>query len=292
MLNLHVEVRGEGPALVLVPGGGGDAGMYAEVAPLLAQDHAVITYDRRGNSRSPLPSPHCPIDVATQADDVIALLDRLDIRRAAIFGSSGGAIITLDLLARYPERLTAAVAHEPPLMSILESDSLERRALEGIHRLGVRRGPLRAFAAFGAMTMPDPPWLFRSAPGQALIAFASQVATSGGHAWRTITGRQPGTMARILSNVELLIRRELPEFCDYTSDIDALRTSQVPWATAVGLESHGRPYFRPAYALAGQAEVECVEFPGGHTIYMQNPRVFMERLNRLLKELQTCREQD
>lgn len=292
VLDLHVEVRGDGPALVLIPGGGGDAGVYEDAAALLAEDHTVITYDRRGNSRSPLPSPDAPIDVATQADDVIALLDHLGLRRAAVFGNSGGAIIALELLARHPGRVTCVVAHEPPLVSILEPGSPERRALEDIHRLSVRHGPLRAFAAFGAVTMSDPPRIFRSSLGQSLLAFGSWLALRGGGAWRAITGGEPGTMSRMLCNADLLIRRELPAFCDYVADVERLRTSRVPWATATGAESDGRPYHRPAHVLAGRVGVECARFPGGHTVYTQDPPGFAERLRTIFKELERCHERD
>ncbi|MEU0572774.1 hypothetical protein ABZ297_46240 [Nonomuraea sp. NPDC005983] len=53
--DLHHEVRGRGPALLLI--NGGDAAMYGLLAPLLADHHTVITYDARGNSRSPLTGP-------------------------------------------------------------------------------------------------------------------------------------------------------------------------------------------------------------------------------------------
>ena len=49
----------EGPALLMISGAGGDAGYYAGVAEELDDAFTVITYDRRGNSRSTgrLPDP-------------------------------------------------------------------------------------------------------------------------------------------------------------------------------------------------------------------------------------------
>lgn len=163
---LHTERVGQGPALILIPGGGGDAGMYEDVVPLLAQRFTVITFDRRGNSRSPLADPAAPVDVARQADDVIAILDHYGIDRAYVFGNSGGAVIALDLLARHAGRVLGTVVHEPPLVQLLPADSPERRALEDIERLGLEKGPLRASAAFGAMTMPRPPRMFVSPRGR------------------------------------------------------------------------------------------------------------------------------
>lgn len=97
-------------------------------------------------------------------------------------------------------------------------------------------------------------------------------------------------MTRILGNFELLMQQQLPDFRDYTPDIAALSETEVAWAAAAGVESRGRPYFRPAHVLAGVANVQCERFPGGHTIHLENPPAFAERLRRVLKELNSCRE--
>ena len=51
---IHVDVAGHGAPVLLVPGAGGDARQYVEMARLLAENHTVIAYDRRNNGRSPL----------------------------------------------------------------------------------------------------------------------------------------------------------------------------------------------------------------------------------------------
>ena len=52
---LYYELRGDGPSLLLISGATGDAGHWTDVADKLADNYTVITYDRRGNSRSPRP---------------------------------------------------------------------------------------------------------------------------------------------------------------------------------------------------------------------------------------------
>ncbi|WP_369255473.1 MULTISPECIES: alpha/beta fold hydrolase [unclassified Streptomyces] len=283
---LHTERVGQGPALVLVPGGGGDAGMFEDVVPLLAERFTVITYDRRGNSRSPLADPAARIDVPQQADDVIAILDHYGIDQAYVFGNSGGAIIALELLAHHSGRLLGAVVHEPPLMQVLPLDSPERQAMEDIERLGREKGPLRASAAFGAMTLPQPPRMFVSPRGQALIAATSRVMLATAGAAQRVTGREPDTMTRILGNSRILVERELPEFCfAYQPDLDALRDVGIPWRLATGRDSEGRPYHRPAHVLSELLGVACEEFPGGHTVYQQLPEEFTQRLTTILDQL-------
>ncbi|WP_211359733.1 alpha/beta fold hydrolase [Actinocorallia herbida] len=46
---LRYEVRGEGPLLLLIPGGAGDAASYDGIAGALAAEHGVASYDPRGN---------------------------------------------------------------------------------------------------------------------------------------------------------------------------------------------------------------------------------------------------
>ncbi|MGN6175885.1 MAG: alpha/beta fold hydrolase [Streptosporangiaceae bacterium] len=55
--SLYHEIRGSGPVLLLICGGVYDAAGYAGLAQQLADRYTVVTYDRRGNSRSPLDGP-------------------------------------------------------------------------------------------------------------------------------------------------------------------------------------------------------------------------------------------
>lgn len=51
---LYYEVRGAGPLILLIPGANGDATGFPPFADQLATDFMVITYDRRGYTRSVL----------------------------------------------------------------------------------------------------------------------------------------------------------------------------------------------------------------------------------------------
>jgi pimeloyl-ACP methyl ester carboxylesterase len=279
---LHTERAGAGPALVLIPGGGGDAAMYAEVVPLLATQFTVITFDRRGNSRSPLDDEDIPVGVAEQAADVVAVLDHYRVDRAYVFGSSGGAIIALEVLSRHSDRLLGAVVHEPPVVQILPG-SPEERQLDELRRIADAEGLLRGFVAFATMTMPHPPRLFQRRAGRALVAATVRLALATGSAWRRATRQAPGGMQRLIGNAGILLRRELPAFCyEYEPDLAALRSAHVPWWLVTGRESVGRPYYRPGHVLGERIGVPCVEFPGGHAAYQQHPEEFVRCLTELL----------
>jgi pimeloyl-ACP methyl ester carboxylesterase len=55
-IDLHYEVQGDGPPLLLVHGGWSDHQSWHAVAPALADSFRVVTYDRRGHSRSERPT--------------------------------------------------------------------------------------------------------------------------------------------------------------------------------------------------------------------------------------------
>jgi pimeloyl-ACP methyl ester carboxylesterase len=117
--HLYYEVRGNGPPVLCIPGATGDAAHFGQVAGLLSDTFTVITYDRRGNSRSPRPPGWTATSIDEQADDAAGLITALDLAPAIAFGTSGGAVILLNLLLRHPDVLRGAIIHEPPIVSVL-----------------------------------------------------------------------------------------------------------------------------------------------------------------------------
>lgn len=151
---LHYERRGGGPPVLFISGATGDAGHFTAVANLLADEFTVVTYDRRGNSRSPRPAGWTATSMAEQADDAAGLLAALGLTPAAVVGTSGGAIIALALLLRQPEVVRGAVLHEPPLLATLahpeEVMAVLQPTIERGMAAGGPRGAVEAFVRFVA----------------------------------------------------------------------------------------------------------------------------------------------
>ncbi len=80
---LYHEARGAGPPVLLIMGATGDGGHFDKLADVLADEFTVITYDRRGNGRSPVPAGWQTTSAEEQADDAAALLDALGVGPAA-----------------------------------------------------------------------------------------------------------------------------------------------------------------------------------------------------------------
>lgn len=96
---------GEGPAVVLVHGFPIEGSMWDAPGGILAERFRVIVPDQRGFGGT-APSP--TTTMATYADDLARLLDRLGIERPALLaGLSFGGYVVLEFLRRHPHRVDA-----------------------------------------------------------------------------------------------------------------------------------------------------------------------------------------
>src|SRR5262245_36597271 len=196
---LYYEVRGQGPPLVMIAGGGGDAGFYSLVAPILAGEYKVITYDRRGNSRSTRNEPqHFAIE--QQARDAIAVLGVIGETSAFFFGNSGGAIIALELARAFPEAIKAVVAHEPPVVRLLPDSERWLRFFAHLYRLAFRFGAGVAMLRFALST---------HIPLRAYRAIPNDCATRMGR------------------NHDFFIKHEMLPFVHYQPDIAAIKRNNL-----------------------------------------------------------------
>lgn len=95
---------GDGPAVVLLHGGLGNAGNWAyQVGPLLEAGYRTILIDSRGHGRSTRdPKPY---SYELMGTDVLAVMDALSIPKAAVIGWSDGACTGLILGHHHPDRI-------------------------------------------------------------------------------------------------------------------------------------------------------------------------------------------
>jgi 3-oxoadipate enol-lactonase len=115
---------GEGPVLVLFHGGGPDHHSLVPLARQLADGRTVVLPDIRGYGRSVCADP-ASHTWAQYADDVIALLDHLGVRRAVVGGAGLGTTVTLRTALAYPGRVQAAV-----LISVEDIEDDEKKEAE------------------------------------------------------------------------------------------------------------------------------------------------------------------
>lgn len=97
--------HGQGPAVVLLHGGMGHSGNWGyQVPALLAAGYQTVVIDSRGHGRSTRDDK--PYTYERMADDVLAVMDKLRIAKAAFIGWSDGACTSLILGAKNPDRVT------------------------------------------------------------------------------------------------------------------------------------------------------------------------------------------
>ena len=102
------------------------------VVPDLAEKFCVLSYDRRGRSRSERPVTQGSFD--EDGDDLAALLEALELVPAHVVTNSGGGNIALRLATRRPDLFRSLSCHEPALWGLLEGgagepgDSAARRS--------------------------------------------------------------------------------------------------------------------------------------------------------------------
>lgn len=118
------KANGENPVLVLLHGGGPDHHSLLPLARRLANRYAVVLPDVRGYGRSVCADP-ARHTWAQYADDVIALLDHLGVRRAVVGGAGIGTTITLRAALAHPDRVSALV-----LISVEDIEDDEKKEAE------------------------------------------------------------------------------------------------------------------------------------------------------------------
>ncbi|MEM7688784.1 MAG: alpha/beta fold hydrolase [Pseudomonadota bacterium] len=104
---IHTEITGEGPDLLLVAGLGGRGAFWHKQVQAFAKDFRVITFDHRGCGES---TPDKVVYGAEHmATDVLALMDAMAIKSARLLGHSTGGAIGQHIALSAPERLDKLV---------------------------------------------------------------------------------------------------------------------------------------------------------------------------------------
>ena len=99
---------GRGEPVLLLHGGLANANYWGHQVRALQRHYQVIVMESRGHGRSSRNQE--PYGYDLMASDVVALLDHLKIKKAAIVGWSDGAIIGLDIAMKHPERVSRLFA--------------------------------------------------------------------------------------------------------------------------------------------------------------------------------------
>lgn len=261
---IHYEVRGSGPVVLCIPGGPADAHAFEQLANELAPDFTVVTYDPRGLSRSPLTGPFDDgRAIEINADDASALIASVTDGKANVLGSSGGAVIALDLATRYPERIATLLAHEIPCAAVQPDPEKTRAEFVDIIDTYKSAGLGAAFPKFLAQTriQGGPPPAPEGEP----------------------TPEQQEAMAGFQRNMDFWFGHTMRAIGLYEPDFEALRSGSCRIVSGVGEESRGEFAHDGGLGLAQKLGSDPVEFPGAHGGFESHPAEFAKRLRKVFE---------
>jgi 3-oxoadipate enol-lactonase len=172
---LHYRSDGErsNPCLVLSNSLGTDLSMWDAQVKALAADFFVVRYDTRGHGQSA--SGSAPFGIERLGQDVVALLDHLDVARAAFCGISMGGLTGQWLGIHQPQRLSKLVLANTAACIGSADAWLARAAL-------VRRDGMAAVADGAAARWFTPSFIEREADTVACMLAILREQDAGGYA--------------------------------------------------------------------------------------------------------------
>lgn len=233
-------------------------------------DRAVVTYDPRGIERSVVPdAEHTP---ERNAEDVHLIIEAIGGGAVDVFGSSGGALTGLALVALRPEDVRVLVAHEPPLLKVLPDADLARQAFRQVtqdyHEKGFGAGMARFIALTSVQGELTAELLAQPAPDPAMFGLP--------------THDDGARDNPLLSGVS-------DPVTEHPADLAALAAAPTSVVVAAGVESRQQVPGRAAAELAKLLATDLVMFPshhggfvGGEGGYAGQPEAFAATLRDVL----------
>jgi pimeloyl-ACP methyl ester carboxylesterase len=252
---LFYERSGNGPHLILIPGASGTGESFCLLAHHLISQYQVVTYDRRGFSRSLLDGPQdYDHRLATDADDVRRLIEHLTDQQAIVFGSSSGAIVALEVLTRYPEQVQTVAAHEPPVVSLLPDAAKWWAFFDRIYDSSRKHGIEKAMHQFVSMVVGKEE---HQVIKRAMTQQANEYTKANAAYW---------------------MEHELRQYPRVELDLAVLAVHARQTLLVGGRDAQDKVSYQSASALARQLGLTLVDVPGGHIGFMTSPAEFAAAL--------------
>ena len=243
------EATAERPALFLF-----GAPMDATGFQILAGhfgDRPVVTYDPRGAGRNPVGTSD--ITVPQHADDLHRVIAALGVGAVDAFGSSGGGVNLLALVAAHPDDVRLAVVHEPPVAEFLPDRDAVLAVTDDMKRTFADEGSGPALAKFIQFVMLDGavPEGYLDGPAPDPAMFGLPTADDG-------------------SRTDPLFRN-MPATLAFVPDVAALQARGDRLVIAAGAESGETIPARAARAVAAIIGIPATEFPSNHGGFTEQP---------------------
>lgn len=259
--------EGSGPTLLLIHGVACDSEFFRQASAILAEHFTVISYDRRGYSRSIPAEGETDFSVWAHADDAAEII-RAELKRvkeekkcpgetdyqsrekkheggrAFVAGCSAGGAVTAALATKYPELVCQVFLHEP--------------LMRGSGELAVEQ---------------DAFWekLRKSAKKHRIITCMMHFINAMGGMNRDKESQSMEQQSRNLKNLELFLEKEMDSFSSLKLDDFSI---SVPVTVACGSDDKTGMFHRAACQAAGAKNWNYMIVPGYHNFASDEPEAF------------------
>jgi pimeloyl-ACP methyl ester carboxylesterase len=270
--DVHPNDQTTEPPLFLIgsPMGAGGFGTLASHFP----DRTTVTYDPRGVERSTVHDKDARITPHVQAEDVHAIIAELGGGPVDLFASSGGAVVALDLVANHPNDLRTAIAHEPPLASVVPDREQATAATQAVYDAYDTKGFGHGMAKFMQVVMHQGPFTREvvAAPAPDPQMFGMPAEDDGNRS-------------------DLMLGHSVRWLVTYEPDFEAIKRAPTRLVIAVGAGSHGELAQRGGIEVAKRLGTDAIPFPGDHGGFLGGeygqtgePDAFAAKLREVLEE--------
>ena len=264
--------EGSGPTLLLIHGVACDSEFFRQAFAILTEHFTVISYDRRGYSRSIPVEGETDFSVWAHAEDAAEII-RAELKRkqvedqrgelaekievaersnedtgnaSGVFvaGCSAGGAVTAALATKYPELVRQVFLHEP-----LMRGSGELAAEQDAFWENLRKG----------------------AEKHRIITCMMHFVNAMGGMNRDKAGQSMEQQSRNLKNLELFLEKEMDSFSSLKLDDFDI---SVPVTVACGSDDKTGMFHRSAYQAAEAKGWKHRIVPGYHNFASDEPEVF------------------
>ncbi|MEE1085676.1 MAG: alpha/beta hydrolase [Schaedlerella sp.] len=250
---IFCRVKGQGTPVLLIHGAVCDSDFFEDTADILSKNHMVITYDRRGYSRSTgeINGDFLIIEAADAADILHTLVPDSP---AIVIGCSAGALIAMELANLCPDLVSLLILHEPPLTAFLPEDSEVFAISSKVKEYIAQEKYIRAGHQFLLL-------LENSAP------YAKP--------------KSEETLQREEKNLVFFIKNEFAHI--FAKRMPPEIPPMIPSAICIG-DAHPHHFMhRIAHNFSEQCNVPLLYFPGMHNFAYELPLEFAVQIEGIIK---------
>ncbi|MEU0501794.1 alpha/beta hydrolase [Nocardia sp. NPDC005998] len=134
----HYLKAGEGPPIVLLPGGTLWSYTYRDIIAALATDHTVYAVDLPGSGCTTLHDPDFGYDVRAMAESLRQFISAIGLARVSVLAHSLSGSVAVDFAARYPSEVDQLVLISPLVLDTELNVNMRLMRTPGLGELATR----------------------------------------------------------------------------------------------------------------------------------------------------------